>query len=328
METQAPAAGSAIALRVALRPIWRSDVPLLTIRGLASIPRSRVAKRPLGGRLVITWSVLGLLTVTPASAQSPAVPRPGDIHASTIPPVFREELALVRRARASLDAPRKWNHRDRGTCSGPLRVSIHCALEQAAQEERVHPAVLDAVLQEARLAIWDVVVSRELEHPLMDYNNDPATGFADVQRLLRWLETRITRRLAQGRATVTARQDDPEANPPAAPVDLLIISQANELLRSRTAWNSHDTRDCPAGATSFSLYCALVEGSDRVLHDLEPRGAVMQEARFVVAELAKDRRYEHRLMDYNNDPTTGFAGVQKALRLVQSRLEQRLASGK
>ena len=37
----------------------------------------------------------------------------------------------------------------------------------------------------------------------------------------------------------------------------------------------------------------------------------MQEARFVVDSLANGRKFPHRL-DFNNDPGTGFSGVQKA----------------
>lgn len=37
----------------------------------------------------------------------------------------------------------------------------------------------------------------------------------------------------------------------------------------------------------------------------------MQQARFAIDEaLAKDDHYEHRLMDYNNDPKTTFVDVQ------------------
>jgi hypothetical protein len=277
--------------------------------------------------LIIACTTVASLAVVPASAQSVVVPRVGDIRISRTPLVFREELAVIRRARASLSAARDWNHRDTGTCSTSRRVSLHCALEQAARAERVQPAVLDAALQEARLVIWDVVVSREFDHPLMDYNNAPETGFADIQRVLRWVQTRVNRRLAQGQPAASTRQDSPQANPPAAPVDLLIVREARELLKTATTWNSRDTRDCPAGATSFSLYCALVEASDRLIRDLEPRGAAMQEARFIVDDLSKGRKYEHRLMDFNNDPATGFAGIHQALELIQARLEQRLSAG-
>jgi hypothetical protein len=51
----------------------------------------------------------------------------------------------------------------------------------------------------------------------------------------------------------------------------------------------------------------------------------MQESRFVIDEIAPNRNYHHRLKDYNNDPTTTFADVQKVLRLLQQRIADRLA---
>ena len=48
------------------------------------------------------------------------------------------------------------------------------------------------------------------------------------------------------------------------------------------------------------------------------RGAALQQARFVIDEvLAKGNHYEHRLKDYNNDPKTTFAGVQKFFTLLE-----------
>jgi hypothetical protein len=53
----------------------------------------------------------------------------------------------------------------------------------------------------------------------------------------------------------------------------------------------------------------------------------MQEARFVIDEvLAKGNRFEHRLMDYNNDPKTTFADVQKFFTLIEERIKKRLAT--
>jgi hypothetical protein len=58
----------------------------------------------------------------------------------------------------------------------------------------------------------------------------------------------------------------------------------------------------------------------------EHRGAAMQEARFAIDEvLAKGNHYEHRLMDYNNDPKTTFADVQKFFTLIEERIKKRLA---
>ena len=82
---------------------------------------------------------------------------------------------------------------------------------------------------------------------------------------------------------------------------------------------------CPADAKTFSLYCALEKATDEVSGKFERRGAAMQEARFVIEEIAPNRKnYNHRLKDYNNDPTTTFADIQKFFRLLQDRITRRL----
>jgi len=52
----------------------------------------------------------------------------------------------------------------------------------------------------------------------------------------------------------------------------------------------------------------------------------MQEARFVIEEIAPNvKDYEHRLRDYNNDPTTTFAGVQNFFDVLEDHVAKRLA---
>lgn len=244
----------------------------------------------------------------------------------TQPAASKAELALVQRARRLLNRADRWNRTDSGSCpSRQAPFSVNCALESSARPGESD--ALAAAQQEARLVIWDLVVSKEYDHPLTDYNNDPLVGFADVQRLLRWLETRVRIRLARDDAA-GVRVDSSQANPPATKADLAIAREARRLLATADAWNDHDTRDCPADAHTFSFFCGLVEASDRVTANLEIRGAAMQEARFVVDSLANGRKFPHRLMGFNNDPGTGFAGVQEALRLLEHRLEERVRNAK
>jgi hypothetical protein len=90
-------------------------------------------------------------------------------------------------------------------------------------------------------------------------------------------------------------------------------------------WNRADTRVCPADAKTFSLHCALEKATNEVNSKFEHRGAAMQEARFVIDEIAPDRKnYEHRLKDYNNDPMTTFADVQEFFQLLEERICKRL----
>ncbi len=48
----------------------------------------------------------------------------------------------------------------------------------------------------------------------------------------------------------------------------------------------------------------------------------------MIDETAPNRNiYNSRLMDFNNDPTTKFADIQKLLQLVEERLSKRLPAG-
>jgi hypothetical protein len=128
---------------------------------------------------------------------------------------------------------------------------------------------------------------------------------------------------AQSPPQKTAPADDSNARPPVSKVDLLIIRRAGEILNSETVWNRADNRVCPDDAKTFSLYCALEKASKEV-STFEHRSAVMQEARFVIDEIAPKRNYEHRLMNYNNDPSTTFADIKKVMRLVEERIVAKL----
>jgi hypothetical protein len=119
--------------------------------------------------------------------------------------------------------------------------------------------------------------------------------------------------------------DNPDARPPVTKADVRIVQRAREILNSPSGWNRADTRVCPADAKTFSLYCALEKATDEVSGKFEHRGAAMQEARFVIDEIAPNRKnYKHRLKDYNNDPTTTFADIQKFFRLFEDRITRRL----
>ena len=118
-----------------------------------------------------------------------------------------------------------------------------------------------------------------------------------------------------------------DANPPVSEGDILIVRRAREILNSPAKWNRADNRECPATQRTYSLYCALEKATKEVSKKFEHRGAAIQEARFAIDQvLAKGNHYEHRLMDYNNDPKTAFADVQKFFTLIEERIKKRLAT--
>lgn len=119
--------------------------------------------------------------------------------------------------------------------------------------------------------------------------------------------------------------DDSEARPPVTKADVQIVQRAREILNSPDKWNRADTRKCATDAKTFSLYCALEQATNEISGKFEHRGAAMQEARFVIDDIAPNHNsYHHRLMDYNNDPTTTFADAQKFFRLLEERIKARL----
>ena len=117
----------------------------------------------------------------------------------------------------------------------------------------------------------------------------------------------------------------PDAHPRVTETDLRIAQRAKKILSSPSNWNRADTRTCPANAKTVSIYCALEKSTTELTGTFQHRGAAMQEARFVIDDIAPNRKnYHHRLMDYNNDSTTTFAGVQRFFRLLEGRIRERL----
>ena len=121
-----------------------------------------------------------------------------------------------------------------------------------------------------------------------------------------------------------SNSDDPNVRPAVTKTDLQIVKRAREILNSESKWNRADNRICPAEAKTVSLYCALEMATVEVGGKAEHRGAALQEARFVIDEIARDRNYEHRLMNYNNDRTTTFSDIQEVLRITESLITLRL----
>ena len=129
---------------------------------------------------------------------------------------------------------------------------------------------------------------------------------------------------AQSTATQSTAADDSKVRPPITKADLQIVKRAREILDSPSKWNRADNRECPAGAKTFSLYCALQMATIEVSGKTDHRGAALQEARFVIDEISADGNYQHRLMNYNNDATTTFADIQEVFRITESLIALRL----
>ncbi len=91
------------------------------------------------------------------------------------------------------------------------------------------------------------------------------------------------------------------------------------MLSFDAEWNRADNRRCPAAATTWSIYCAMIRATIEVTGASDHRRPPMQLVREAVDARTAGRNYHHRLMDYNNDPTTRLEDVQSRFKEVLSR---------
>ena len=111
------------------------------------------------------------------------------------PRITAVDIRVVDRARAILGSPNVWDRHGTQQCAaGQKTVSIFCALERASEEITGDFDEVSPVMREAR-GVVDFVAAKTYEARLVDYNNDPATTFANVQTLFRILRNRLSRRV-------------------------------------------------------------------------------------------------------------------------------------
>ena len=108
--------------------------------------------------------------------------------------------------------------------------------------------------------------------------------------------------------------------------DVLILDRASALLADETRWNRKDTRECPPRTQTMSLFCALHAASIEVLGSYDHRRPALEEVRVAIEELSNGRKFEHRLMDFNNLPATTFADIKQVLGTARARIAARARS--
>jgi hypothetical protein len=104
------------------------------------------------------------------------------------------------------------------------------------------------------------------------------------------------------------------------PLDRAILTRADGMLSSAAVWNRADDRKCAAAATTWSIYCASERATIEVTGGFHHCRPAMELIRQIVDERTKDRGYHHRLMGYNNDPSTTLAEVHSLFAEGLSRI--------
>jgi hypothetical protein len=188
------------------------------------------------------------------------------------------------------------------------------------------PGMTIAPTQSITSGIW-----RKADHPrsmwtgdMTDAGSDNATieleiyaGGAGVLRTeYGWFPVS---KFSLGTQTLRFKLDTSRQVPPSE-LDRTIVKRAAVILSSRTAWNRADDRQCSATATTWSIYCAMQRATVEVTGGFHHRRPALEVVRQIVDKRAAGRRYHHRLMDYNNDPTTRLEDVQSLFAEALTRL--------
>ena len=98
------------------------------------------------------------------------------------------------------------------------------------------------------------------------------------------------------------------------------------MLSSETVWNRKDARICLLEDRTRSLFCALEQAQLDLFGEYRHRAVALQEVRFAIDDVTSGREFEHRLRDYNNLPTTGFADIKRVLTIARHRVRVKLDS--
>jgi hypothetical protein len=238
------------------------------------------------------------------------------------------DIEIIRRADALLSSVAVWNRADNRRCPGRATTwSIYCAMDRAAFDAACGTHHRRPAMEAVRAIIDERTASRNYDHRLMDYNNDSTTTLADVRSLFRTALAKL-----HGSSSDQPLGKPADCPPPVEPAvtvaDTMIVSRAQTLLASPNAWNRHDadtTGSCPDGARTFALRCALKQASQDVTGEYNGGGPMMREARALIDSLPH-AKYDARLIDYNNDPTTTFAALQAYFTILKGRLAKRIVN--
>jgi hypothetical protein len=200
------------------------------------------------------------------------------------------------------------------------------------------------VLQQARKMVDSIAPGKYRNARLVEFNNDSTVTFDNLQSFFHTLQRRVTQVTP---ADLTSMADDVEIEVYAggagvirtyngwyavsgfaandttvrfqmdtssqiAPnvLDREIVKRADAILSSDAVWNRADNRKCDAAATTWSIYCALEAATREVTGGFHHRRPALETVRVIVEERTKDRNYNHRLMDYNNDKSTRLSDVR------------------
>lgn len=110
--------------------------------------------------------------------------------------------------------------------------------------------------------------------------------------------------------------------------DVAILDRTMEILGDEDHWARTGDRSCETPGPPLNLYCALRQASIDVTGEFKHRSAALQQVRYAIERQNPGVDYAHRLMDYNNDPSTSYRDLREVLLDAHQQLVANWKSGK
>ena len=109
---------------------------------------------------------------------------------------------------------------------------------------------------------------------------------------------------------------------PPSDLDRDIIVRAAAILSSESVWDRADDRQCDVADKTWSIYCSMIRATTEVTGGFHHRRPAMEIVREIVDRRSAGRNYQHRLRDYNNDPSTKLADVRSLFEEALTRFKK------
>jgi hypothetical protein len=103
-------------------------------------------------------------------------------------------------------------------------------------------------------------------------------------------------------------------------LDREIVKRAAAILSTEANWNRNDNRQCRPADKTWSIYCAMEAATTELAGAFHHRRPALEVVRVIIEDRTKDKKYQHRLMGYNNDPTTKLSDVQSVFAEALSKM--------
>ena len=108
-----------------------------------------------------------------------------------------------------------------------------------------------------------------------------------------------------------------------SPVDLEILVRADTLLADESSWRKEHLSDCSL-SRKLDLYCALEQATIAVTGRYVHRQPAIQEVRFAIDDLYRERWSRHRLVDFNAHQKTHFGDIKSVLDRATATVKKKL----